>query len=92
MPEEQDYILALLCFLAVLAIYVVQTLKICWKAEFRDVYSCLALGLLLGIIGYGIMGIANDSCVALAPIAWAILGLGFAVNAIVKEKQEAEEE
>ena len=85
-------VVALLCFLAVLAIYVVQTLKICWKAEFKDVYSCLALGLLLGIIGYGIMGIANDSCVALAPIAWAILGLGFAVNAIVKEKQEAEEE
>ena len=38
------------------------------------------------------MGIANDSCVALAPIAWAMLGLGFAVNVIVKEKQEADAE
>lgn len=82
---------ALLCFLAVAVMYVLQTLKLCWKADFKDVNSCLALGLMLGIMGYGIMGISNDSCVALAPIAWAMLGLGFAVNVIVKEKQDSEE-
>lgn len=83
---------ALICFIAVAVIYAVQALKLCWKADFKDVYSCLCLGVLLGVIGYGIMGISNDSCVALAPIAWAMLGLGFAVNALVKEEMSKAEE
>lgn len=85
-------VLALICFLAAAVMYVAQTAKLCWKAEFKDVHSCLSLGLMLGIIGYGIMGISNDSCVALAPIAWAMLGLGFAVNLIVREEQSKQEQ
>ena len=81
-------VVALLCFMAVVAIYVVQALKICWKSEFKDVHSCLCLGILLGILGYAIMGISNDSCVALSPLAWAMLGLGFAVNMLVKKEME----
>ena len=83
---------ALICFMVMAVMYGVQSLKLCWKADFKDKYSCLALGIFLGVLGYGIMGISNDSCVALAPIAWAMLGFGFAVNAIVKEKQEKETE
>lgn len=70
----------LVCFLVFVGIYVVQTLRLCFKSDFQDVYSCGALGILLGVTGYGIMGIANDSCVALAPLAWLVLGLGFALN------------
>ena len=81
-------VVALLCFFAVAGIYAVQTIKLCWKADFKDKYSCLALGLLMGIAGYGIMGISNDSCVALAPLAWVILGLGFAVNKLVKVEEK----
>ena len=81
-------VVALLCFMAVVTIYIVQALKICWKLEFKDVHSCLCLGILLGILGYAIMGISNDSCVALSPLAWAMLGLGFAVNMLVKKEME----
>lgn len=78
-------VVALLCYLVMMAMYVVQSIVICWKADFRNLYSCCALGIFLGILGYGIMGISNDSCVALAPMAWLLLGVGFAVNKIVKE-------
>ncbi len=81
-------VVALICFIAVAVIYAVQAFKICWKSEFKDVHSCLCLGVLLGILGYGIMGISNDSCVALSPLAWAMLGFGFAINMLVKEEAE----
>lgn len=81
-------VVALLCFLATAGIYVIQTIRLCWKADFKDKYSCLALGILMGVMGYGIMGISNDSCVALAPLAWAILGFGFAVNKLVKLEEK----
>lgn len=82
---------ALIAFLVFAVMYAVQTLRICWQADFKDIYSCLALGILLGIIGYGIMGISNDSCVALAPMAWVLLGAGFAVNQIVKKDMKEKE-
>ncbi len=78
---------ALICYLVFVLMYIVQTLKLCWKADFKDSYNCLALGLLLGIIGYCIMGISNDSCVAITPIAWVILGLGYALNYILKKEK-----
>lgn len=81
-------VVALVCFFAVAVIYVIQALKLCWKAEFKDKYSFLTLGFLMGIVGYGIMGISNDSCVALAPMAWVLLGIGFALNWIMKETRE----
>ena len=35
---------------------------------------------MLGIIGYLISGISNDSTITVAPLFWALLGIGFAVN------------
>lgn len=81
-------VLALLAFVALAVMYAVEAVRLCWRADFRDTYSCLALGLLMGIAGYGIMGISNDSCVALAPMAWILLGFGFAVNQVVKKELE----
>jgi hypothetical protein len=60
--------------------------------RFQDKYSLLALGILLGIIGYGILGISNDSCTALTPMVWVILGVGFAVNRLLKEDMETKNE
>ena len=40
---------------------------------------------MLGVIGYLIAGISNDSCVTIAPIFWVLLGIGFAVNRINRE-------
>jgi len=81
--------IALIAFCTMAGIYVLQSLKLCMRSNFDDLYSCLALGNFLGITGYGIMGISNDSCVALAPIAWLLLGLGFAVNKILIKETSA---
>ena len=40
---------------------------------------------MLGVLGYLIAGISNDSCVAIAPLFWALLGIGFSVNQINKK-------
>ncbi len=81
---------ALICYLTFMVIYILQSIKLCFKADYKDSYNCLALGLMLGIIGYCIMGISNDSCVAVTPIAWTLLGMGYALNYLLKkDRQEA---
>ncbi|MBE5949414.1 MAG: O-antigen ligase family protein [Lachnospiraceae bacterium] len=78
---------ALICYLTFVIMYILQTFKLCWKTSFKDSHSCFALGIMLGIIGYCIMGISNDSCVAVTPVAWTILGIGYALNHIIKKEK-----
>lgn len=76
----QHGVLALLCFLAVCVIYLLQSFRLYWKADFSDENHWLGVGIMLGVIGYLTAGLSNDSCVAIAPLFWALLGIGFAVN------------
>ena len=78
--------LALLCFLALAVIYIVQTFKIYWKKELSGETETFGVAISLGIIGYLFAGIFNDSCVALAPLYWVFLGVGYGVNAYVAKK------
>ena len=80
----QHGLLALLCFLAVCTIYLVQSFKLYFKRSLKNNRYFLGIGIMLGIIGYLVSGITNDSTVALAPVFWIILGTGFAVNKMNK--------
>ena len=81
----QHGVLALLCFLAVCLIYIAQSAVLYFKSDFSDRNHWLGAGIMLGVIGYLIAGISNDSCVTIAPIFWVLLGIGFAVNRINHE-------
>lgn len=87
----QHGVLALLCFLAVCLIYIAQSFRLYFKSDFSDKNHWLGAGIMLGVIGYLIAGISNDSCIAIAPIFWALLGIGFAVNRINREAAKENE-
>lgn len=84
----QQGVLALLCFLAVCVLYVVQSCRLYWRADLSDEKVVFGMGIMFGVIGYLISGLANDSSVALAPLFWALLGIGFAVNRMNKFERE----
>lgn len=85
----QHGVLALLCLLAVCVIYLAQSFPLYWHAKFSDEFSWLGAGIMLGIIGYLVAGLSNDSCIATAPVFWILLGMGFSVNRINKEVKKA---
>ena len=78
--------LALLCFLAIAIMYIVQTFKIYWKRDLNGETETFGVAISLGIIGYLFAGIFNDSCVALAPLYWVFLGVGYGINAYIAKK------
>lgn len=82
----QHGVLALICFLVICIWYLAQSLRIYWKVNFSDKNQLFGAGIMLGVTGYLILGISNDSTVTIAPIFWMIIGLGFAVNRINKKK------
>lgn len=80
--------LALICFLGIAVFYVIQTFKLLWKKELKDETETFGAAIALGIIGYLFAGIFNDSCVALAPLYWVLLGVGYGINAYIAKKEK----
>lgn len=81
--------LSLFCLLGVFGIYIIDALKIYTKKCDNKFLYYFGLGLLLSVISYLVMGITNDSKVGPATLFWLLLGIGFAVNRLVKLEQES---
>ena len=75
-----DGVIALLAFLAIMVIYIVDSIKL--YALKKDYNKSQILGSVtcLGVIGYLFAGIFNDSVVSVAPVFWIVLGVGVALN------------
>ncbi|MGP1612462.1 MAG: O-antigen ligase family protein [Catonella sp.] len=80
--------LSLICFLGVAIIYIVQTFKLFWKRGLNSEIETFGAAISLGIIGYLVAGIFNDSCVALAPLYWVFLGVGYGINVYVAKLEK----
>lgn len=83
-------VISLISLLVLFLIYIIKSFKIYFKNTFDDFYSISGVGIFLGILGYLITGIFNDSVVSVAPIFWLLFGVGTSINAIVAENRNLE--
>lgn len=86
----QTGLISLIAYLAFYGIYFVMSFRIYIKGRYKSIYSQIGVAIFLSTFSYMVVGIANDSILAVAPIFWAMMGLGIATN--IKAKQHIEEE
>lgn len=80
-------VVALLGFIAMIIIYLVDSLKLYALKTNYDTNKTQMLGAstCLGVVGYLFAGIFNDSVVSVAPIFWIVFGVGVALNFMNRE-------
>lgn len=78
-------VLALICFLIFVIGYIVSCFKTYWRADISGDVAPFGIAVCLAMIGYLFLGATVDSCVAVAPVFWVLIGAGYAVNRIYKE-------
>lgn len=85
--EIQYGLVALLCFLGAVLFYIINCFRLYWSRanELESGIRTLGIAFMCGVVAYMICGIANDSTVTVAPIFWAFLGIGFAVNRMAEK-------
>ena len=83
----QTGVLSLIAFLAFYIMYFVSSIKLYFKHSFDTYLSQIGASILVGTLGYMVAGLANDSSITLAPVFWLLIGLGIAVNTMVKKEQ-----
>lgn len=69
--------------------YMADCLKIYWKNTYKSYLSVIGVSIFVSVIGYLILALTNDSCVATAPIFYGLIGMGLGIN--WKLKKEAKE-
>ena len=90
----ENGLIALLLILAICLYYIITSFVLYLKIKENTFESCLGKGFFLGIIAYLVVCLTNDSNVNTAPVFWAMLGIGVAVNEMLKKelvkKEQAE--
>lgn len=76
--------LALVAFLVFYIWYFISSFKLYFNQEDHSRLSVIGSGILLGTVIYMILGLANDSNVNTAPVFWVMIGMGLAINRILK--------
>lgn len=78
--------IALIGFLILVILYIVQSIRLYGFKEEYSTLERLGLSIMLGVFGYLIAGIFNDSTVCVAPVFYGVLGVGIAINHLVSLK------
>lgn len=76
----QTGVLSLFAFLLFYLLYFISSLRLYIKCNFNTYWQKAGASYFVGTISYMIAGIANDSTITIAPVFWAILGLGVTIN------------
>lgn len=76
----QTGVLSLIALLIFFGWYLIDSLLIYWKSNYKDYLSFVGVGIFTAVIGYLILCLTNDSCVAISPIFFALLGIGMGIN------------
>lgn len=82
----QSGFLSLICFLIFYGCYIISSVRIYYKTAFNNDVVILGFSIMLGTLGYMIMGLTNDSTVTVAPVYWMLLGIGIGINSHIKAR------
>jgi hypothetical protein len=78
-------IISLLAFLIFVLWYIFSSFRLYFKPKKSDsFYYISGSACVLSVIGFLIVGLANDSNINTSPIFWVLLGIGFASNRLYK--------
>ena len=86
----QTGVVSLIAVLAFNIIYLLECLKLYWKQRAEGFLQYMGVAVMVAVIGYLISGIINDSTITVAPVYWCLMGIGLAVNHLVKKSREEE--
>ena len=81
--------ISLLAMIALYGIYLIQSVKLFWKRDMENDFLLFAgAGTFLGCTGFMVTGLVDDSTVSVMPLFYTMLGMGIAINMIIKRRDD----
>ncbi|MGO0882299.1 O-antigen ligase family protein [Clostridioides difficile] len=83
-------IISLFAFLGIVVLYIGKSFKIYIRYGNNDFYHIIGCAILMGVIGFLISGLFNDSVVFISPIFYILMGTGVRINYIIERNIDKE--
>ena len=83
--------ISMLALLALWGIYIVQSFNIYRKQRYSGYLSYVGAGIFLGICGFLVSALVNDSSVSVMPMFYGLLGTGIAINMMLRNNKSAKD-
>lgn len=83
----QTGLISLIAFLVFYIIYAISSIKLYWKQSMDTLSAQLGVAILASTSGYMVSALVNDSTITIAPIYWCLIGIGLAINRILKQEK-----
>jgi O-antigen ligase len=80
-------LMSLLALLALYLMYFIDSMKIYLKRDISTFLEYVGIGAFTGIMAYLAAGMFNDQIISVAPLFYSMVGLGLAVNRLVKKEE-----
>jgi len=80
-------LMSLLALLALYLMYFIDSMKIYFKRDINSFLEYVGIGAFTGIMAYLAAGMFNDQIISVAPLFYSMVGLGLAVNRLVKKEE-----
>jgi len=81
-------LISLIGLLALYLMYFVESIKLYINRDLNTFLEYIGVGAFVGVISYLAAGIFNDQIISVAPLFYTLVGLGLAVNRILKKQEE----
>ena len=86
----QDGVIAMLGMLAFFVMYLLQSVRLYINSRFESMYERVGVAVMLAVLGFAVMGISNDSNIAVSVVFWAVAGLGVFCNSQVAKSRKTQ--
>lgn len=77
---EGTGMISLFAFIAIMFVYIKDSISIYLNSNLDNSYNILGISIFMGIVGYLVSGLFNDSVVFITPIFYVLLGIGIRIN------------
>lgn len=82
-------LMSLLALLCLYMMYFIDSMKIYFKRDINSFLEYVGVGAFTGIMAYLAAGMFNDQIISVAPLFYSMVGLGLAVNRLVRNDSKA---
>ncbi len=82
----QTGVISLIALLVFFGWYLIDSLIIFWRCHYSEYMTFIGVGIFGSVIGYLILSLTNDSCVALSPIFYTLIGIGLGINYKIRKE------
>ena len=81
-------VLSMLALIAVYGIYLIESFKLYRKHQFVGYKDYIGMGIFIAVAGFMVSALVNDSTVQMMPVVYVLLGMGLAINKMIKQEKK----